>query len=95
MRGTDLPAPGQQQPCHIHHQFRRHVEHDTIGDHAEPSPEKTIFSETSSTGGLRVYMRTQHPIRVSTGTPSSYLVTGQVPEVGVVDQLGVGGGIHG
>src|SRR5487761_710714 len=36
--GADLAAAGGQQPGHEQDQLSRDIEHDTIGDHAEPLP---------------------------------------------------------
>src|SRR6185312_3043248 len=50
-RADLAPVPGEQ-PGNEPDQLPGHVEHDTIGDHAEPLPGSGLFfGETSSTGG--------------------------------------------
>ena len=49
--GADLAAVIGQQVREERGQLDGHVEHDTIGQHAEPPGSQWIFSETSSTGG--------------------------------------------
>jgi hypothetical protein len=58
------PFLGQQRRDELH-QFSGDVKRGTIGDHVEPSGQKMIFGETSSTGAPRAFWG--HP------GPSAYL----------------------
>ena len=62
----DLAAVGGQQAGNEPDQFPGYIEHDSIGDHAEPLPVAVIFSETST--GSSAPPRIPADVRVSAWT---------------------------
>jgi hypothetical protein len=77
--GADLAPPRGQQPGNEQDQVPGHVEHDTIGDHAEPLPVAVIFGETSSTGAPRL----PGDLRV----PASMPATSRLPDSSLLRNL--------
>jgi hypothetical protein len=59
-----------QQPGNEPDQFRRDIEHDTIGDHAEPLPVDGDLQRDLFYRGLRVFPGISAYVRVSTSMPS-------------------------